>query len=215
MIFFLTSKYSSDFARTSLEAEKEEAAFLGRLSSRSSTCWRSTVSLNNKPVEFKLDTGAEVTAVSYKKAYGKWLEHPTQVLYGPAYQSLKVLGQFRGQLTVKDKSHQETIFVVRELKNNLLGLPTLTALKLVQRIESTCSSLLDVKKELPNIFLGLGDFGEPYMIKLKNDAKPHALHTPRNVPILLRGKVSVSEWSHMYRLESTQWERNERDSSYS
>ena len=120
-----------------LEAEEEGAAFLGTLSSGSSPCWRSTVSLNNERVEFKLDTGAEVTAVSeatYKQVYGKRLEHPTRVLYGPAYQLLKVLGQFRRQFTVKDKSHQETIFVVRGLKNNLLGLPALTALKLVPTV---------------------------------------------------------------------------------
>ena len=119
----------SQASTTELEAEEEEAAFLGTLSSGSSPCWRSTVSLNNKRVEFKLDTGAEVTAVSeatYKQVYGKRLEHPTRVLYGPAYQSLKVLGQFRGQLTVKDKSYQETILVVRGLKNNLLGLPVTT-----------------------------------------------------------------------------------------
>ena len=183
----------SQASTAELEAEEEGAAFLGTLSSGSSPCWRSTVSLNNKRVEFKLDTGAEVTAVSeatYKQVYGKRLEHPTRVLYGPAYQSLKVLGQFRGQLTVKDKSHQETIFVVRGLKNNLLGLPALTALKLVQRVESTYSSLADVKKEFPTVFSGLGNFGEPYTIKLKDDAKPRALHTPRNVPIPLREKVS-------------------------
>ena len=103
------------------------------------------------------------------------------------HQLLKVLGQYRGQLAVKDKSHQETTFVVRGLKSNLLGLPALTALKLVQRVESTYSSLADVKKEFPNVFSGLGDFGELYTIKLKDDAKPHALHTPRNVTIPLQG----------------------------
>ena len=96
------------------------------MSNGSSSSWRSTVSLNDKAVEFKLDTGAEVTAVSeetYKQVYGKQLQRPMRVLYGPLYQSLKVLGQFKGQLTVKDQSHQETIFFVRGLKNNLLGLP--------------------------------------------------------------------------------------------
>ena len=78
---------------------------------------------------------------------------------------------------------------MRGLKNNLLGLPALTALKLVQRVESIYSSLADVKKEFPQVFSGLGNFGEPYTIKLKEDAKPYALYTPRNVPIPLRGKV--------------------------
>ena len=57
-----------------VEAEEEGAAFLGMLSSESSSSWRSTVSFNHKAVEFKLDMGAEVTAVSeetYKRVYGK------------------------------------------------------------------------------------------------------------------------------------------------
>ena len=150
------------------------------------------MSLNNQAVEFKLDTGAEVTAVSeetYKRVHGKRLQRSMRVLYGPSYQSLQVLGQFRGRLTVKNLSRQEPIFVVRGLKNNLLGLPALTALKLVQRVESTYSSLADVKKEFPQVFSGLGNFGEPYTIKLREDAKPYALYTPRNVLIPLRGKV--------------------------
>ena len=138
------------------------------------------MSLNNKAVEFKLDTGAEVTAVSeetYKRVYGKRLQRSMRVLHGPSYQSLQVLGQFRGRLTVKNLSRQETIFIVRGLKNNLLGLPALTALKLVQRVESTYSSLADVKKEFPQVFSGRGNFGEPYTIKLKEDANPMPCHT--------------------------------------
>ena len=109
---------------------------------------------------------------TYERAYGKRLQRSMRVLYGPSYQSLQVLGQFSGRLTVKNLSRQETIFIVRGLKNNLLGLPALTALKLVQRVESTYSSLADVKKEFPQVFSGLGNFGEPYTIKLKEDANP-------------------------------------------
>ena len=57
------------------EVEMEEgAAYLGTLSSGSSSSRRSTMSLNDKAVKFKLDTGAEITAVSeetYKQVYGK------------------------------------------------------------------------------------------------------------------------------------------------
>ena len=75
-----------------------------------------------------------------------------------------MLGQFKGRLAVKDQFYQETIFVVRGLKNNLIGLPALTV---VQRVESTYSLLADVKKEFPKVFTGLGNFGEPYTITLK------------------------------------------------
>ena len=44
-------------------------------------------------------------------------------------------------------------------------------------------------KQFPKVFNGLGTFGEEYTIKLKEGASPHALYTPRNVPLPLREKV--------------------------
>ena len=46
--------------------------------------------------------------------------------------------------------------------------------------------------------MGLGNFGELYTIKSKEDAKPHALYTPRNVPIPLQSKVL----DELHRMES-------------
>ena len=43
----------------------------------------------------------------------------------------------------------------------------------------------------PRVFQGLGNFGEPYDIKLKPNAQPHCLYTPRRVPLPLRGKVKT------------------------
>ena len=181
------------------EGHTEDLAFLGTVSTPDSSTWRSTLHVNGKRVQFKLDTGAEVSAVSeetHLRVYGKQLQSPTKVLYGSAYQPLEVLGQFEGQLRGKDRSHVETLFIVRGLKNNLLGLPALTALQLVQRMDTTYTPLADVKGEFPKVFEGLGNFGEPYSIALKEDAKPYALFTPRNVPIPLRGKV-LDELNHM------------------
>ena len=70
--------------------------------------------------------------------------------------------------------------------NNLLGLPALTALQLVQKLDTTYTSFADVKKAYPTVFTGLGNF---YTIQLKDNAIPKALWTPRNVPIPLREKV--------------------------
>ena len=117
------------------------------------------------------------------------LQKATKILYGPACQSLTVLGQFHGQLKAQNRTHQETISVVRGLRNNLLGLPALTALQLVQKLDTMYTSLADVKKAYPTVFTGLGNFRDPYTIQLKDDAIPKALWTPRNVPIPLREKV--------------------------
>ena len=56
-------------------------------------------------------------------------------------------------------------------------------------MEATYSSPIDVKQDFPKVFNGLGNFGEPYSIKLKYGATLRALFTPRNVPIPLREKV--------------------------
>ena len=82
---------------------------------------------------------------------------------------------------MNDRSHKETLFVVRGLKNNLFGLPAFNALQLVQRIDTTYTSLADVREKFPKVFEGLGDFGEPYTITLKYEVKPFALFTPQNV----------------------------------
>ena len=35
----------------------------------------------------------------------------------------------------------------------------------------------------PKVFQGLGQFGELYLIRLQPDAQPHAVFTPRRVPL--------------------------------
>ena len=51
------------------------------------------------------------------------------------------------------------------------------------------STKLDVKKMYPQLFNGLGQFGQEYEVSLKEGAKPFALHTARNIPLPLRSKV--------------------------
>ena len=169
-----------------------DASFLGMVHTRASTVWMSSVRLGGKEVQFKLDTGAEVTAISdstYHTLQGVKLKPATKPLYGPASQSLKVLGQFTGELTHKQNSCQDQIYVVKGLRNNLLGLGAIEKLQLVKRMETMFTQPLDVKTKFPKVFSGLGTLGEEYTICLKEDARPHALHTPRNIPLPLRDKV--------------------------
>ena len=158
--------------------QTDDLAFLGALAAEGNSTWRSIVNLDGTNVNFKLDTGAEVTAITentYKQLHSRRrLQKPSRVLYGSASQSLKVIGQFTGELCASDCSHREPIFIVRGLKNNLLGLPALPT---------------NIRKEFPKVYTGLGNFGEPYDIQLKEDAKPRALFTLRNIAIPLWDKV--------------------------
>ena len=94
-----------------------------------------------------------------------------------------------GTLTHQQLSSEQTIYVVRGLKTNLLGLPAITSLQLLRRVDATCAEEPAIPSQFQDMFQGLGTLGEEYTIRLKDDARPHSLYTPRNVPIPLRGKV--------------------------
>ena len=95
--------------------------------------------LNGKPTLFKLDTGAEVTAISpdmYQSLHTVELSKPEKILLEPSRQSLKVIGQFQGNFVYKTRQTSQSVFVVDGLKNNLLGLLTITALNLADRVDT-------------------------------------------------------------------------------
>ena len=53
--------------------------------------------MNEVPVTFKIDTGAEVIAIS-KAPFKATMREPSQTLLGPGMNSLNVCGQFTGTL---------------------------------------------------------------------------------------------------------------------
>ena len=75
------------------------------------------------------------------------------------------------------------MYVVKDLKTNLLGLLAITALNLVARVQNISGSKETIMKRYPKLFTGLGTLGNEYKISLKSDAKPYALHTAKRVPI--------------------------------
>ena len=191
-----------------------DSVFLGALSTTQKSAWSTEVEINKKKINFKLDTGAEVTAVS-EKAYHTLGQPPlkkaNRIIYGPAQQKLDVTGQTEVTMTHCGNSSKQTMFVIRNLKNNLLGLPAITALNILKRAESIGTTQLDIKQQFPNVFKGLGTLGEEYHIRLREGAVPYCLYTPRNVPIPLREKVK-EELNRMESLgviskvnEPTQW----------
>ena len=192
------------FSKTTAAATHElslDMAFLGVVTSEQEPSWTTTLLLGNRQTTFKLDTGAEVTAVSeevYQSLGQGNLQRSSKALYGPACQTLEVLGQFTGELKHQEQVTSQTIFVVRGLKTNLLGLPAITALQLLKRVDATHTDGLKIQERFPKLFSGLGNLGEEYTIQLKEGAVPHALYTPRKVPIPLRDKVQ----EELHRMEN-------------
>ena len=97
--------------------------------------------------------------------------------------------KFTGSLTYKQTNCPQEIFVVKGFQNNLLGLPAIKALSLIQRLQAVFLSERSIKPSFPNLFTGLGTLGKEYTIKLKQGATSYALHTASQVPIPLCKKV--------------------------
>ena len=101
------------------------SVFLDTLSLTNENSWAINVMVEGGQVKFKVDTGL-VTAISersYSNLKKPQLEKAGKKLYGPGQYPLRVLGQFNGKVSYNGKESIETIFVVAELRTNLLGLP--------------------------------------------------------------------------------------------
>ena len=57
-----------------------------------------------------------------------------------------------------------------------MGLPAVTVLKLAAQVDRTKDYSTQIQEQFPTLFQGLGTLGEPYRIRLKEDAKPRAVH---------------------------------------
>lgn len=147
----------------------------------------------DKMLTFKLDTGADVTAVSqanFKCIFGgaEWpvLQKPEKPLLGPGRVPLKVLGFTRLQLKSGFKQTTEKVYVVRNFSTPLLGLPAIIALGLLLRVNSMTMDIL--KAAYPMLCSELGNVQRAYNIKLKANAVPFSLKAPRRIPISLYGQ---------------------------
>ena len=191
-----TSQKVADKEVDSVKGEAVETVFLGTVGEGEGS-WMAKISVCGQYLPFKIDTGADVTAISeesYKRIKGKGgkLVKPSKLLRGPSNQPLPVVGEFIGSLAYEGKSEKHQIFVVKGLKNNLLGLPAIRSMGLVVRVNEVTSSYKDkILVQYSALFRGLGTLGEPYEIKLKRNSKPVSLFAPRRVPIPLRKQVQT------------------------
>ena len=148
------------------------------------------LTLNGQAVQFKNDTGADVTVIpntEYSRSRDGPLSPADRTLSGPGQHVLKVKGKFVGYLERNHRSIQQTIYVIEDLHKALLGRPAIEALQILSFVEPVQAS--DIFIHFPQLFTGLGKLQDSYQIKLRNDAKPFALYAPRRIAIPLLPKV--------------------------
>ena len=175
--------FTKSVSTISEEADSLETAYLNNLEEQNSTqsSWTCHIELNGKLTLFKIDTGAEVSAVNEQTFNSMTpsspLNTPSKVLHGPSRQPLDTLGSVTVLLAHKDTSTTQEVFVIPKLTHNLLGLPAITALELVTRVDTIDNGKSIIHKKFPMLFSGLGKMSDEYEIRLKPDAEPHALFT--------------------------------------
>ena len=127
------------------------------------------IRIEGKQVPFKVDNGAEVTVLS--EVTWKSLEHSLSLkktgtlFFGPDQSCLKVLGESKIALSYQGRFSTQHVFVVNNLKNNLLGLPAIKALlkeqclglpaiKALQLLSNVCSIDNNIISQYPSLFTG-------------------------------------------------------------
>ena len=176
-----------------------DTAYLNTEESTKEDIWEVKLTVDNTVIKFKVDAGAEVTVIS--EALWKTLnlseplQKPSLSLCGPDHTPLKLLGEVLLSLAYKGRCCTQPVYIVKNLRNNLLGFPAIKALNLLSHVESVDKNVV---LQYPSLFNGLGTFAHEYKIQLKPNLKPFSLSTPRNIPLALRPKVQAE----LQRMES-------------
>ncbi|UYV74340.1 K02A2.6-like [Cordylochernes scorpioides] len=193
---------------------KSEIAFLGSVEDNSKK-WIVPIKVNNRQINFKIDTGADVNVLPLQYYYQSFqrikLEKSDKILQGPNGIPLETVGMIHVKLQNKGQHLNSKIYIVDKLKQPLLSRETSEKLNIVRMIQKLSSNFLNPKREFPEIFNGLGHAKINYKISLQPDAKPYALCTPRRVPIPLMKQVKeqLEEMTRLGVIESveepTEW----------
>uniref|UniRef100_A0A096LW99 CCHC-type domain-containing protein n=1 Tax=Poecilia formosa TaxID=48698 RepID=A0A096LW99_POEFO len=176
---------NAGFATESTDTDID-IAFLGSLSAEvKDNPWMTDILVDKHKTVFKIDTGADVTAVPetlYSRyQFGK-LDKPKKILQGPGGTRLKVKGMFTATLSNNSVCTKEGIYIVKDLCTTLLSGRAAMALKLVDRLNQISLVSIDaVKQEFAKFFTGLGLMEGEYNVALSPDAQPFSLSTLRRI----------------------------------
>ena len=111
------SELNTECTSTSDESDDFFLFTVDNMPSKSSDAWTVDLTVNDIPMQFKIDTGADVTAIppkEFSKLKGITLIQACKVLHGPAKHPLKVNGQFTGNCHINS-----SLFIMKFL--SLMG----------------------------------------------------------------------------------------------
>lgn len=175
--------------------QEQELGFLGNAAHGESSKWDIADVVNGKQVLFKVDTGAGETVLPegfFRSCFkGQQLHPARRPLDGPNGRPLKVTGIVRVQMTFKSRESSEEVYILRTLSLPLLGKPAIEKLNVLGELVARIGKIANANPnpEYPDLFEGPGTLKDEYHGKLKPDAKPFALTSPRRAHLPLYAKT--------------------------
>ena len=154
-----------------VQAADDDGEFLGTVTAQVQTFtgkvgtdpWMVELLLNGSPVQFKIDTGADVSVLpesTFKRLSGITLQQASRSLSGPSQQPLQVCGQFTAILSQGATAVEEEIDVVQGLETALVGRSPIEAMGLISRVNMV-EGCQEYVKTYPDLFQGLARWKEP------------------------------------------------------
>ena len=180
------------------ETDSNEVFFLGAVTEPDCTViaqpdsdedWRVTLPVNGSPVEFKIDTGANITVVN-QSTYNRLPQTPrlvrTQDATSPGGE-VRCIGKFLASSQYKGQKYAYWVTVIKgPFAQNLLGGGVVKRMGLVKRVNAVNTEVFsDIFGEMGLLKCDL------VRIELKPDAEPYVTATSRRVPFPLLPKVEA------------------------
>ena len=157
-----------------------EFAFLDSVSAgwTANSAFSTKLPLNNTLVQFKIDTGADVSIIPdtlYSVREHGPLQKSDKVLTHAGGTQLECTGRFTGKINYNGKAADQEIYVVRGAERALLGKPAIKAFDLVHVVHALNADASTPQHRHPKLFAGLGKIPGEYEVELLPDAKPFAV----------------------------------------
>ncbi|XP_035828299.1 uncharacterized protein LOC118478562 [Aplysia californica] len=152
--------------------------------------WQANVTVNERSIDFKLDTGADKTVIpkSCVPANTKICRSQKR-LYGPSGEQVRIVREFQAELKLDTGNcAKQKIYVLENLPQPLLGKPAIKELDMLKRI-NVLKRESDFKKEFPELFTSLGKLKKEYKIEMRESVIPFSVATPRRLALPLHKKV--------------------------
>lgn len=153
--------------------------------------WSEVIKINNKNVNFKLDTGAVVNLINldlFNQIKNKETIVQTNIkLKSYTNDSINLVG--KTNLRCNNKNLE--FFVVKDKLHSLLGLDACIKLNLIKKINAVL-----IENNYKDVFRGIGCIEQPQTIELKENSEGK-IHPPRRVPLSLINELK----EHLNELE--------------